>query len=100
MLMAAYTPMARLRGGPSGKVVVTRARAVGAMIAPPTPCTARAAQPRLRGGEPAEQRGDREQDDAGDEDPPPAEDVPGPAAEQQQAAEGQRVGVDDPLQAR
>src|ERR1700743_2736643 len=32
MLMAAYTPMARLRGGPSGKVVVTRARAVGAMI--------------------------------------------------------------------
>ena len=43
MLMAAYTPIARLRGGPSGNVVVTRARAVGATIAPPTPCSARAA---------------------------------------------------------
>ena len=41
----------------------------------------------------------REQDDAGDEDPASAEDVTGAAAEQQQAAEGERVGVDDPLQA-
>ena len=56
-------------------------------------------QPGLRGGEPAEQRGQREQDDAGDEDPAPAEDVAGPAAEQQQAAEGQGVGVDHPFQA-
>ena len=43
MLIAAYTPIARLRGGPSGNVVVTRDSAVGAMIAPPTPWTARAA---------------------------------------------------------
>ena len=43
MLIAAYTPIARLRGGPSGKLVVTSDRAVGATIAPPTPCTARAA---------------------------------------------------------
>ena len=43
MLIAAYTPMARLRGGPSGKVVVTRDSAVGATMAPPTPWMARAA---------------------------------------------------------
>ncbi len=42
-LIAAYTPMARFRGGPSGKVVVTSASAVGAVIAAPAPCTARAA---------------------------------------------------------
>ena len=42
MLIAAYTPMARLRGGPSGKFVVTSDKAVGATIAPPTPCSARA----------------------------------------------------------
>ena len=56
-------------------------------------------QPGLRGGEPAEQRGQREQDHPGDEHPPASEDVAGPAAEQQQAAEGQGVGVDHPLQA-
>ena len=56
-------------------------------------------QPRLGGGEAAQQRGHREQDDPGDEHPAPAEDVPGPAAQQQQAAEGQCVGVDHPLQA-
>jgi hypothetical protein len=43
MLMAAYTPMARLRGGPSGNVVVTRDSAAGATMAPPTPWIARAA---------------------------------------------------------
>ena len=41
-LIAAYTPIARFRGGPSGKVVVISASAVGAIIAPPTPWTARA----------------------------------------------------------
>src|SRR6202035_1053865 len=39
--IAAYTPMARVRDGPSGKVSPMRARAVGAAMAPPTPCTAR-----------------------------------------------------------
>src|SRR5215469_4952541 len=38
MLIAAYTPIARLRGRPSGKVVATRDSAAGATIAPPTPC--------------------------------------------------------------
>ena len=36
-LIAAYTPIARLRGGPSGKVVAISASAVGATIAPPAP---------------------------------------------------------------
>jgi hypothetical protein len=40
---AANTPNARLRSGPSAKLVVMSARAVGAAIAPPTPCRARAA---------------------------------------------------------
>ena len=43
MLIAAYTPIARLRGLPSGKLVVISDSAVGATIAPPTPCRARAA---------------------------------------------------------
>ena len=41
-LMAAYTPMARLRGGPSGKVTAISDSAVGAANAPPTPCRTRA----------------------------------------------------------
>src|ERR1700750_2231901 len=42
-LIAAYTPIARLRGGPCGNVVAISASAVGATIAEPEPCTARAA---------------------------------------------------------
>jgi len=37
------TLIARLRGGPSGKVVVTSDSAAGAVIAPPMPWMARAA---------------------------------------------------------
>jgi hypothetical protein len=44
MLIAAYTPMARLRGDPSGNVVVARDSAVGATTAAPMPCNARAAR--------------------------------------------------------
>ena len=93
----ANTPNARLRSGPSWKVVVISASEVGEAIAPPTPCRARAASS-CHGllGESAEQRGEGEQQDAEDEDPAAAEDVAGPAAEQQQAAEGERVGVDAP----
>ncbi|CAM5741851.1 hypothetical protein SHIRM173S_02169 [Streptomyces hirsutus] len=40
---AAKTPKARLRSGPSGKVVVISASEVGEAIAPPTPCSTRAA---------------------------------------------------------
>ena len=56
-------------------------------------------QPGRRLGEPAEQRGEGEEGDAGHEDPAPAEDVAGAGAEQQQAAEGQGVGVLDPGEA-
>ena len=41
--IAPYTPMARLRLGPSAKVVAIRERAVGAAIAAATPWQARAA---------------------------------------------------------
>jgi hypothetical protein len=42
MLIAEYTPRARLRGCPSGKLELISDKAVGATIAPPTPCRARA----------------------------------------------------------
>ncbi len=41
-LIAAYTPIARFRGGPSGKVVAISASAAAAIVAAPAPCTARA----------------------------------------------------------
>ncbi len=40
---AAKTPKARLRSGPSGNVVVMSASEVGEAIAPPMPCSTRAA---------------------------------------------------------
>ena len=55
-------------------------------------------QPQLALGEAAGQRGDREEDEARDEHAPPAEQVGQAAAEQQEAAEDQGVGVDDPGQ--
>jgi hypothetical protein len=89
---------------------------VGAAIAAPAPCTARAAishawsvaalhraggdQPGLAGGQPAEQRGQREDQQPGDQDPAAPQQVAGPSAEQQQPAERHRVGVHDPLQVR
>ena len=51
-------------------------------------------------GEAVEQRGGREQRHADDEQAPAAEQVGRAAAEQQEATEDQRVGVDDPLQVR
>ena len=41
-LIAAYTPNARVRSAPSGKVVMISESAAGATSAPPAPCTARA----------------------------------------------------------
>ena len=57
-------------------------------------------QKRLAAGEPAGQRRGGEQHQPGDEHAAAAQPVPGPPAEQQQPAEGQRVRVDHPLQAR
>ena len=58
-----------------------------------------AEQPGRRLGDAAEHRGEGEEGDAGDEDLAAAEDVTGAGAEQQQAAEGQRVGVLHPGEA-
>ena len=97
---AVKRPSARIRSRPSGNIVVSRASEDGAASAPPTPCRARAASRKPpAGGEAAEQRGDDEHGDAGEEGAAAAEEVAGPGAEQQQAAEGQRVGVEDPGQA-
>ena len=99
--MAAYTPMARLRAGPSGKVTAISDSAVGrgerAADALDHP---RGEQPGLGGGEPAGQRGQpRTAAMPKMKIAAAAEQVTGPAAEQQQAAERERVGVDDPFQA-
>jgi hypothetical protein len=56
-------------------------------------------QQRLAVGEAAEQRGAGEDEQAGDEDEAAAEQVGHPAAEQQEAAVGEDVAVDDPQQA-
>jgi hypothetical protein len=48
----------------------------------------------------AQQRRDGEDEQAGEEDPPAADEVAEPAGEQQQAAEGDQVGVDDPGEVR
>ena len=75
--------------------------AAGETIAAPRPCAARAAmQPSLRLRESARERGEREQHEADHEHPPASEQVGHPAAQQQEAAEGQRVGVHDPREVR
>jgi hypothetical protein len=47
-------------------------------------------------GESGQQRGERDDSEAGEEDPPATQQVGHAAAEEQEAAEGQHVGVDDP----
>ena len=65
--------------------------------APPRPCTARAAtSSALRASRGRSERGEREERDPAEEEPPVAEEVAEPAAEQQEAAEGEQVGVHDP----
>ncbi len=52
------------------------------------------------GGQAADQGADREQGDADEEDAAPAEEVTGPGPEEEQAAEGEDVGVEHPGQPR
>jgi hypothetical protein len=54
---------------------------------------------RRRPGEPAEQRRDREEQDTGHEQTAAPEQVGRPSSEQEQAAVGERVGAQHPLQA-
>ena len=76
------------------------ARVAGERIAPPMPWSARAATSVPGDGrDRAEQRGAGEEQGAGEEHAPAAEEVGRAPAEQQEAGEGERVGVQDPLQA-
>ena len=97
--IAPQMPTARLRAAPSAKVVVRIDSEAGAITAPPRPWTARAAisTPWLSANPPAsEASANSTRPD--DEHAPAAEQVGGAAAEQQEAGERDRVGVDDPLQ--
>ena len=97
---APQMPSARLRSRPSANVVVRIESAAGESSAAPSPCSdAEGDQRALRPGEPVEQRADREEREAGHEQPPAPEQVGEPAAEQEHAAEEDRVGGDHPLQA-
>ena len=95
----AYTPIARFRSFPSGKVTAISASEVGAANAPPMPCTTRAMSSQAWSvAKPPASEPSANSSDAEHEDPPPPEQVAGAPAEQQQPAEGERVGVDDPFQ--
>jgi hypothetical protein len=95
-----YTPIARARSPGSGN------RLTMSDSATPTPPRRRCPAPRaphqqaLRVRQPARQRRHREQRQAGEEHAPVAVQVAQPSAQQQAAAEGQHVGVDDPHQRR
>ena len=87
----------RLIAPARGNIVTIIPRITAEASAPPTPWTKRAAdQHRLALGGGADQRGDGEDRQAGQEDAPLADQVADPPGEQQQAAEGDQVGVDDP----
>ncbi len=97
--IAAYTAKARLRAGPAGNVVAIRASAAGEASAAPRPWRPRAASssPSLVARPPSSEATPKI-DEADHEDLAAAVEVTEPAAEQQQAAEGQRVAGDDPAQ--
>ena len=91
-------PNALLRSLGLVNVVASSDNAAGASSAPNAPWNARAVASMandVRGA--ADRRRDREADQTDQERALAAEDVGDPAAEQQEAAEGQRVGRDDPL---
>ena len=96
---APQTPSARLRSAPSAKVVVRIESAAGERIAAPRPWRARAAisWPSLADRPPSSEA-NGEEDEADGEDAAAAEQVGHAPAEQQEAAEDERVGVDDPGQ--
>ena len=97
--MPPHTESAFVRSGPSLKVVVMIDSAAGETSAPPRPWKARATisiSPEL--AQRVDERGEREDRQAGDEQAPAAEQVGRTTAEQQEAAEHERVGVDDPLE--
>jgi hypothetical protein len=78
-------------------VVVRRLSVAGASSAAKAPCSARAEEDGEARREAAERGRRREAGEAGDEDASAAEEIAEAPAEQQQAAERQRVRGDDPL---
>ena len=92
-------PIARTRSRPSEKMVVSRASDGGCGERRAGPLQGPGGQEHPAGdGQPAEQRADREEGDAGQEGAAAAEEVAAAGPEQQQAAEGEQVGVEDPGQ--
>ena len=90
-----------MRAGPSANPVVIRDRADGATSAAPAPCTTREAHQQHRVvRQAAGQRRGREDRQPDHEHAPAAERVRGAAAEDQQAAERDRVSGHDPLHRR
>ena len=82
------------------KSIISSVSAAGAISAEPAPWTARPASSTATSiGEAGGERAGGQDGPAGGEDPAGAEQVGQPAAEQQQAAEGDDVGVEDPATA-
>ena len=99
--IAAQTPSAFVRSAPSRNVVVTIESAAGETSAAPRPWMPRETISIVSPvASPQSERGAREDDEAGEEHALAPDQVAGAPAEQQEAAEEQRVGVDDPLQVR
>ena len=95
------TPIAFARSAGSVKSVMISESATAATIAPPRPCTARAATSiSCEVASPQASEATREEADAEQEQAPVAEEVAEPAAEEHEAAEGQHVGVDHPGERR
>ena len=96
---AAHAPSTALRSRGRVKVVVRIERAAGAISAAPAPWARRAA---IRAAsvcaKPAGERGEREQAEPAEEDTAAADQVGGTAAEEQEAAVGEHIAADDPLQ--
>ena len=92
------SPIARTRCRALGEDGGEQASEDGAASAAPTPWRAGRRAASTGGGEAAGQRAQREEGDAGEERPAPAEQVAGPGAEEEQPAEGEDVGVEDPRQ--
>lgn len=97
--MAPKIPKALARSLGLVKVSEIRARAEGASRAPKTPCPARGQEnAQVRGGS-AQCGGQGEADQAYGEGPLAAQEVAQASTEDEQSAEGQAVGGDDPLAA-
>ena len=85
----------------SGNMVTIMPRMTAEVSAPPMPWMKRATTSTAwLSATPAGERGGGEEGESGEEDAPAAEEVAEPAGQQQQAAEGDQVGVDDPGEAR